>query len=96
MPSDRHGTAVSTLPGLDYPGRVSRTPVVVLISGTGSTLAALLESGAQPDSPYEIVGVIADKDAAGLDHARAAGVPTEVVRLADHPDRAGRRASHYA
>lgn len=73
---------------LHYPGTVSRTPVVVLISGTGSTLAALLEAGAHPDCPYEIVGVIADKEAAGLAHARAAGVPTAVVRLADHADRA--------
>lgn len=72
---------------LDYAGAVSRTPVVVLISGTGSTLAALLEAARQAESPYEVVGVIADKDAAGLDHARTAGIPTTVVRLVDHPDR---------
>lgn len=73
---------------LDYPGHVSRTPVVVLISGTGSTLAALLQAGLDTDCPYEVVAVIADKDAPGLDHARRAGIPTAVVRLADHPDRA--------
>ena len=32
--------------------------------------------------------MIADKDAPGLDHARRAGIPTTVVRLADHVDRA--------
>lgn len=73
---------------LDYPGQVSRTPVVVLISGTGSTLAALLQASRDTDCPYEVVGVIADKDAPGLDHARRAGIPTTVVRLADHVDRA--------
>lgn len=67
---------------------MSRTPVVVLISGTGSTLAALLQAGREADCPYEVVAVIADKDAPGLEHARGAGVPTTVVRLADHPDRA--------
>ena len=35
-----------------------------------------------------MVGVIADKDAPGLDHARQAGIPTTVVRLADNGDRA--------
>lgn len=67
---------------------MARTPVVVLISGTGSTLAALLEDARQPDCPFAVVAVIADKDAPGLEHARAAGVPTTVVRMSDHPDRA--------
>jgi phosphoribosylglycinamide formyltransferase-1 len=67
---------------------VTRTPVVVLISGTGSNLAALLAAAAAEPSPYEVVGVIADREAAGLAHARAAGIPTAVVALGDHPDRA--------
>lgn len=62
--------------------------MVVLISGTGSNLAALLEASAAADSPFEIVGVVADVDAAGLAHAERAGVPTAVVRLRDHEDRA--------
>ncbi|WP_106507418.1 phosphoribosylglycinamide formyltransferase [Brachybacterium timonense] len=68
----------------------STTParVVVLLSGGGSTLAALLRAHAEPDSPFQIVAAIADVDAPGLDHARRAGVPTAVVRLRDHPDRA--------
>lgn len=66
---------------------MSRTPVVVLISGTGSTLAALLAAAAEPECSYRIVGVVADRDAEGLDHARRAGVPTAVVRLGEHPDR---------
>lgn len=66
----------------------SARPVVVLISGTGSNLAALLEAAERPDAPFTITGVIADVDAPGLEHARTRGIPTEVVRLAEHPDRA--------
>lgn len=63
--------------------------VVVLASGAGTTLAALLAAHQQPDYPARVVGVISDQPAAGaLDRARAAGVPTAVVALADFPDRA--------
>lgn len=63
-------------------------PVVVLISGGGSNLAALLRAAERPGAPFAVVGVIADVEAAGLDHARAVGIPTRVVALADHADRA--------
>jgi phosphoribosylglycinamide formyltransferase-1 len=66
---------------------VTRLPVVVLISGTGSNLAALLDASLAEDCPYQVVAVIADRDASGLEHARRAGLPTQVVRLGDHPDR---------
>lgn len=66
---------------------MSRSRVVVLISGTGSNLAALLEATASPNCPYEVVGVIADREASGLEHARSREIPTAVVRLADHADR---------
>ncbi|UVY85716.1 phosphoribosylglycinamide formyltransferase [Brachybacterium sp. NBEC-018] len=59
-----------------------------MLSGTGSTFAALLEASRAADSPYVIVGVLADKPAAGLDIAREAGIPTAVVALRDFPDRA--------
>ncbi len=67
---------------------MTRTPVVVLISGTGSNLAALLAAAAEEQCTYEVVAVIADREAPGLEHARAAGIPAEVVALRDHPDRA--------
>ncbi|WP_157697057.1 phosphoribosylglycinamide formyltransferase [Brachybacterium avium] len=66
---------------------MTRLPVVVLISGTGSNLAALLTAARAADCPFTVVAVIADRDAAGLEHARAAGIPTQIVRLAEHPDR---------
>ena len=62
--------------------------VVVLASGAGTTLAALLAAHEQPDYPARVVGVISDQpSAAALDRARDAGVPTAVVALADFPDR---------
>ncbi|AXK47236.1 phosphoribosylglycinamide formyltransferase [Brachybacterium saurashtrense] len=67
---------------------MTRLPVVVLISGTGSNLAALLEAARAEDCPFRVVAVIADRDAAGLEHARTAGIPAQIVRLGDHPDRA--------
>ncbi|MCL6422838.1 phosphoribosylglycinamide formyltransferase [Brachybacterium sp. JHP9] len=62
--------------------------IIVLISGTGSTLAALIRAAQAPDSAFEIVGVLADGDAPGLAHARQAAIPTAVVPLRDHPTRA--------
>ena len=67
---------------------VNRLPVVVLISGTGSNLSALLRPPAEPECPYKVVAVVADRDAPGLEHARTAEIPTRIVRLSDYPDRA--------
>lgn len=64
--------------------------VVVLISGGGSNLAALLAACADPDYGVEIVAVGADRpSAAGLELARDAGVDTFVARVGDHADRDG-------
>ena len=65
-----------------------RSRVVVLISGTGSNLAALLGAHRDPAYGARVVGVVSDRaDAGGLDLARAAGVPTAVVELDGFPDR---------
>jgi phosphoribosylglycinamide formyltransferase-1 len=62
---------------------------VVLVSGAGSNLAALLAAQTDPDYPARVVAVVSDKpDAGGLDVARAAGVATVVVRPTDFADRA--------
>ncbi|MCI0689152.1 MAG: phosphoribosylglycinamide formyltransferase [Sporichthyaceae bacterium] len=64
--------------------------LVVLVSGTGSNLAALLAAAADPDYPARVIAVGADRpDIPALRRAADAGVPTFVVRTADHPDRAG-------
>ncbi|PVU82318.1 phosphoribosylglycinamide formyltransferase [Cellulomonas sp. WB94] len=63
--------------------------VVVLVSGAGSNLAALLAAHAAPDFGARVVGVLSDDPGAGgLDVARAAGVATAVVRPSDFADRA--------
>jgi formyltetrahydrofolate-dependent phosphoribosylglycinamide formyltransferase len=58
--------------------------LVVLVSGTGSLLQALLDAGA--DFPARVVAVGGDRD--GIEGLRRACAPSFVVRLADHPDRA--------
>lgn len=61
--------------------------VAVLISGAGSNLRALLEAAAEPDFPARIVVVGADRDASGLAHAAAFGIPTFFVPYGEYPDR---------
>jgi phosphoribosylglycinamide formyltransferase-1 len=64
----------------------SRRRVVVLVSGSGTLLQALLD--ARTDG-WTVAGVVSDRDDAyGLQRARAAGLPTAVVRPRDFPDRA--------
>lgn len=60
--------------------------LVVLVSGSGSLLQALLDA---PALPGEVVAVGADRPGIlGLERAERAGVPTFVVPLGEHPDRA--------
>jgi phosphoribosylglycinamide formyltransferase 1 len=82
-------------------------PVVILISGRGSNLRAILDETANAPSlargprldpigetragrlPIEICAVISNNPGAeGLQHARAAGVPTETINHRDYTDRA--------
>lgn len=53
--------------------------VAVLISGTGSNLRALLEAADEPGFPARIIIVGADREAAGLAHAEAFGIPSFLV-----------------
>ena len=62
--------------------------LVVLISGSGSNLQALLDACADPAYGAKVVAVGADRPGAGgLERAARAGVPTFVVPLADYPSR---------
>lgn len=68
---------------------MSKARVVVLISGRGSNLSAILNAAAAPDYPATVVAVIANKaDAPGLQVAASAGVVTEVVPSQGVTDRA--------
>lgn len=63
--------------------------LLVLVSGSGTNLQALLDAGGDPDYGATVVAVGADRDGiAALDRAEAAGVPGFVCRVADHADRA--------
>jgi phosphoribosylglycinamide formyltransferase 1 len=62
--------------------------LVVLVSGTGSNLGALLEACADPSYGAVVVAVGSDRQGTGgVERAAARGVPTFVVRPADHSDR---------
>ena len=53
--------------------------LVVLISGAGSNLRALLEASDDAEFPARVVAIGADRDAEGLAHAEEFGIPTFVV-----------------
>jgi phosphoribosylglycinamide formyltransferase 1 len=68
-------------------GKSPALPVVVLVSGHGSNLQAILD---RADAiGIQVRAVISDRpEAPALTRARAAGVATEVISATDHPDRA--------
>jgi phosphoribosylglycinamide formyltransferase-1 len=61
--------------------------LVVLISGGGSNLRALLEASGDAEFPARVVAVGADRDADGFSHAEEFGIPTFSVALSNFPDR---------
>lgn len=62
--------------------------IVVLISGAGTTMSALLDAAKDSQYGARVAAVISDRAAApGLEVARAANVPSAVVALADFPSR---------
>ncbi|MFJ4376168.1 phosphoribosylglycinamide formyltransferase [Pseudomonas japonica] len=68
--------------------------VVVLLSGSGSNLQALIDSARAGDSPVRIRAVISNRaDAYGLQRARDAGIDTVVL---DHKAFDGREAFDQA
>jgi phosphoribosylglycinamide formyltransferase 1 len=74
------GSGESAAPG-------PRARVAVLLSGTGSLCAALLDATDDLGYPAEVVVVGSDRAADGLEHARRRGIPTFTCALAEHPDR---------
>ena len=69
---------------------VTKKRVAILISGRGSNMVSLIEAARAPDYPAEIVLVLSNRpDAAGLDRARAAGIPARAIDHKAFPDRAG-------
>jgi phosphoribosylglycinamide formyltransferase-1 len=68
---------------------VTPARLVVLVSGSGSNLQALLDACADPGYGARVVAVGADRDGiAGLGRAAAAGVPAFVDAVKAYPTRA--------
>ncbi|MDO4919322.1 phosphoribosylglycinamide formyltransferase [Kocuria sp.] len=63
--------------------------VVVLVSGSGTNLQAMIDTLHRGDTPLEIAAVGADRPCEGLRRAETAGIETFVVPPSDHPDRPG-------
>jgi phosphoribosylglycinamide formyltransferase 1 len=64
--------------------------LVVLVSGSGTNLQALLDAIGDDPAAYgaEVVAVGADREnIAGLERARRAGLPTFVCKVKEYPDR---------
>jgi phosphoribosylglycinamide formyltransferase-1 len=62
--------------------------LVVLVSGSGTNLQAILDASADPSYGASVVAVGADRDdIEGLARAGRAGVPTFVSRVGDHASR---------
>lgn len=70
----------------------SKLPIAILISGRGSNMEALLNACDAPDYPAKLVTVLSNNpDAAGLDIARAKGIPALAI---DHRPFCQDRESH--
>ena len=61
--------------------------LVVLISGGGSNLRALLEASQDAEFPARVVAIGADRDADGLAHAEEFGIPSFVVPFGTYASR---------
>jgi phosphoribosylglycinamide formyltransferase 1 len=61
--------------------------LVVLISGTGSNLRALLEASEDAEFPARVVAIGADREADGLILGEEFGIPTFTVPFTAYPDR---------
>jgi phosphoribosylglycinamide formyltransferase-1 len=62
--------------------------VVVLVSGGGTNLQALIDAAADPDYPANVVAVGSDRSGvAALDRASAAGIQTFIASPDQYPDR---------
>jgi phosphoribosylglycinamide formyltransferase-1 len=63
-------------------------PIVVLVSGNGSNLQAVIDAVVGEALPVELRAVISNEPLAyGLDRAKRANIPTQVVSHKDFPDR---------
>jgi phosphoribosylglycinamide formyltransferase-1 len=77
---------LSLVKTISRPEMTDNNRVVVLLSGSGSTLQAILDQ--QPEYQYNVVGVISNRpDAYGLTRASAADIDTQSLNHTLFPDR---------
>ena len=71
------------------PASIDSEPVeiVVLVSGSGTLLQALIDACADPDYGVRIAAVGADRACVGVERAERAGIPTFVCPPSDFADR---------
>lgn len=83
---------VRAVTSAEPPGSTSSDPppgIVVLVSGSGTNLQALIDAARDPAYGLRILAVGADRAGiGGLHRAGAAGIPTFVCRVQDYPTRA--------
>lgn len=78
-------------------GAAEPLSLVVLISGNGSNLQALLDAIARGDVPARVRAVVSNRaEAYGLQRAEQAGIPHHVLSHRDFPDRASYDAALQA
>lgn len=65
-----------------------RAAIVVMASGTGSLLEAILARAAGPAAPFTVAAVVVDRDCRAGDLAAQAGINVLTCKVGDHPDRA--------
>jgi phosphoribosylglycinamide formyltransferase-1 len=66
-----------------------RQPIVILISGRGSNMRALIERSQTSDAAYSVVSVLSDRaDAAGIETARHLGVEARALPRSTGSERA--------
>jgi phosphoribosylglycinamide formyltransferase 1 len=65
-----------------------REPIVILVSGRGSNMRALIEDSRASDAAYSVCEVFSDQpDAAGLESARSLGIQARAVAYVKGTDR---------
>ena len=66
----------------------ARLRIVVLASGGGTLLQAILDAANSGLAPVEVAAVFTDRECEAVSRAQASGVRTQVVPVHEYPDRA--------
>lgn len=62
--------------------------VVLMASGSGTLAQSVLDAAEDAGCPYRVVALVSDRACEAVARAERTGLPTAVVRPAEHPDRA--------